>query len=63
MFFSPIQFILKIRIERAKELLDFTDKSIADIAESSGFQDQNYFARIFKKQVGLSPTQYRKSEK
>lgn len=60
---TPIQFILKIRIERAKELLDFTDKSIADIAESSGFQDQNYFARIFKKLVGLSPTQYRKSEK
>ena len=60
---TPIQFILKIRIERAKELLDFTDKSITDIAESSGFQDQNYFARIFKKQVGLSPTQYRKSEK
>ena len=58
-----MQFILKIRIDRAKELLDFTDKSIADIAESSGFQDQNYFARIFKKITGVSPTQYRNSDK
>lgn len=58
-----MQFILKIRIDRAKELLDFTDKSIADIAESSGFQDQNYFARIFKKITGVSPSQYRNSDK
>lgn len=58
-----MQFILKIRIDRAKELLDFTDKSIANIAESSGFQDQNYFARIFKKITGVSPTQYRNSDK
>jgi AraC-like DNA-binding protein len=55
----PIQFVLKIRIDRAKELLDFTDKSIAEIAEASGFPDQNYFARTFKKITGMSPTQYR----
>jgi AraC-like DNA-binding protein len=56
---SPVQFMLGIRIDRAKELLDFTDKSIADIAEASGFSDQNYFARIFKKVTGMTPTQYR----
>lgn len=56
---SPVQFMLGIRIDRAKELLDFTDKSIADIAEASGFSDQNYFARTFKKVTGLTPTQYR----
>ena len=55
----PIQFVLKIRIDRAKELLDFTDKPIAEIAEASGFPDQNYFARTFKKITGMSPTQYR----
>jgi AraC-like DNA-binding protein len=55
----PVQFVLKIRIDRAKELLDFTDKSIAEIAEASGFPDQNYFARTFKKITGMSPTQYR----
>jgi AraC-like DNA-binding protein len=56
---SPVQFILGIRIDRAKELLDFTDKSIGDIAEASGFSDQNYFARTFKKVTGMTPTQYR----
>ena len=56
---SPVQFMLGIRIDRAKELLDFTDESIADIAEASGFSDQNYFARTFKKVTGMTPTQYR----
>jgi two-component system response regulator YesN len=39
--------------------MDFTDKSIADIAEASGFSGQNYFARTFKKATGMTPTQYR----
>ena len=56
---SPVQFMLGIRIDRAKELLDFTDKSIAEVAEASGFSDQNYFARTFKKVTGMTPTQYR----
>ena len=59
----PVQFVLKIRIDRAKELLDFTDKPIAEIAEASGFPDQNYFARTFKKITGMSPTQYRHADK
>ena len=56
---SPVQFMLGIRIDRAKELLDFADKSIAEIAEASGFSDQNYFGRTFKKVTGMTPTQYR----
>ena len=55
----PVQFVLKLRIDRAKELLDFTDKPIAEIAEASGFSNQNYFARTFKQFTGMSPTQYR----
>lgn len=60
---SPTQFILSIRIDRAKELLDFTDLSIAEVSEACGFADQNYFARIFKKSVGMTPTQYRGKKK
>ena len=56
----PAQFMLELRVERAKELLAFTDKSIAEIAEASGFSDQNYFARIFKRFTDISPTQYRR---
>ena len=52
--------MLKIRIDRAKELLEFTDKPIAEIAEASGFQDQNYFARTFRQFTGMSPTQFRR---
>ena len=59
----PMQFMLQIRIDRAKELLDFTDKSIGEIAEASGFHDQNYFARTFKKITGMSPSQFRKTRK
>jgi len=59
----PVQFMLGLRIDRAKELLDFTDKSIGEIAEASGFPNQNYFARIFKKAMGISPSQYRHLEK
>ena len=59
----PVQFMLRIRIDRAKELLDFTDKPIAEIAEASGFPDQNYFARTFKRFTGISPTQYRRTGK
>jgi two-component system response regulator YesN len=50
-----------IRIDRAKELLDFTDKSIAEIAEASGFSNQNYFTRTFKKITGMTPSHYRKT--
>lgn len=50
---SPVQFILNIRIDRAKELLDFTDMPVSEIAEVCGFCDQNYFARTFKKIVGM----------
>ena len=55
----PLQFMLNLRIDRAKELLDFTDMSIGEIAEASGFNDQNYFARTFKKITGMTPSQYR----
>lgn len=56
----PMKFMLKLRIDRARELLEFTDKPIAEIAEASGFQDQSYFARTFKQLTGMSPTQFRK---
>ena len=56
---STMKFLQQIRIERAKELLDFTDSSVAEIAQSCGFQDQNYFARVFKQVTGGSPVRYR----
>ena len=56
---SPKQYIINLRIEAAKELLINSDQSVLQIGEAVGFSTQNYFSRIFKKQTGLSPTEYR----
>jgi len=56
------EYIQRKRIEKAQELLRKTDKAIGDIAYITGFADANYFARVFKKVVGCSPTSYRTKE-
>ncbi|TCN21151.1 AraC-like DNA-binding protein [Mesobacillus foraminis] len=55
---SPIQFINRQRMERAKHLLITTDYSVSTIAESLGF-DLSYFSRMFRVHIGFSPTNYR----
>ena len=57
---SPKQDILMARIEKSKSLLTLTDKTMAQIAEMCGFEDENYFARRFKAQMQMSPSAYRK---
>lgn len=52
--------ITEVRIKRARALLAETDAPIGNIAMNVGFNDVNYFSRIFKKATGLSPTQYRR---
>ncbi|MFK7970335.1 MAG: helix-turn-helix domain-containing protein [Bacteroidia bacterium] len=58
---SPNQYIIGKRIEKAKELLSLTDLPISEVAYETGFQDQLYFARLFKKKVGITPSSYRSS--
>ena len=48
-----------IRISRAKELLEHTNLQIQEISSRVGFNDVTHFARVFKKQTGLSANQYR----
>ncbi len=57
---SPIDFISEIRIKRAIQLLDSGEQNISQIAFLTGFDDPKYFSRCFKKQVGVTPTQYKK---
>ena len=47
-------------ITRAKELLISTDKSIKEISLELGFQTIHYFSLLFKKKVGMTPTEFRK---
>ena len=55
------EYIRKLRIEKAMELLKDPKHSLAEIAYLTGFSDQSHFARIFKKQMGQSPLSYRKN--
>jgi AraC-like DNA-binding protein len=49
------------RLAHAKQLLMDTENTIIDIATASGFNDGNYFSRIFKKNEGISPTEWREA--
>jgi AraC-like DNA-binding protein len=49
-----------VRIQRAKRMLSETRLPIIDIASRTGIEDQSYFARLFKKETGLTPSAFRK---
>lgn len=55
-----IDFLTECRIEKAKQLLGDPDKSLKEITYEIGYNDPNYFSRVFKKMTHLSPTDYRK---
>lgn len=54
-----IEYLTGVRMERAKELLLQTDKSMKEICSEVGYADPNYFSRSFKKNVGVTPTEYK----
>lgn len=57
---TPLQYILSLRISNAQSLLENTDYSIAEVAEQVGYDNSLYFSRLFHKQTGMSPKEYRK---
>ena len=56
---TPLEYRAFKKIETAKSLLAGTDLSITDISASLGFDDPLYFSRVFKRQTGVSPREYR----
>lgn len=56
---SPIQYLLRVRIEKAKSLLEETNLKVGDIASAVGFSAQQRFNDIFKKHEFISPSEYR----
>lgn len=57
---TPYQFLLDLRIDRAKTLLLTTSQTIAEIAVSVGFSTPSHFATAFRRRVGISPSSYRR---
>ena len=60
---SLIDYLLNVRLTKAKEMLLNTKKSVNEISELCGFSSSNYFGLIFKKKENLSPANYRKHQK
>jgi len=58
---APHQFVLRARVERAKELLVKEDARVLDVAIACGFQTQQHFARVFRAFCKMSPTQFRQA--
>jgi signal transduction histidine kinase/AraC-like DNA-binding protein/ABC-type sugar transport system substrate-binding protein len=58
---TPITYINRFRVNQAQHLLLDTDKTITEIARDVGFSDSGYFSRVFRREVGLSPTGYRQN--
>jgi AraC family transcriptional regulator len=56
---SPHQFVLRHRVERAKEMLRVAQTRVLDVAVACGFKSQQHFARVFRRVCGTSPTEYR----
>ena len=56
-------YLNRLRVHAAVELLLQTDESIQEIASRSGFQDHAYFSRVFRKIYGVPPGQLRKKQK
>ena len=57
---SPINYLISKRIAEAEHLLKTTDFSLSLISNTTGFSSSSYFAQIFRKQKGMSPSEYRK---
>lgn len=56
---SPHQYLLDLRLVRARNLLTQTELSVKEIAQRAGFEDEHYFCRYFKMKAGMPPGQWR----
>ncbi|MHC4870606.1 MAG: helix-turn-helix domain-containing protein [Planctomycetota bacterium] len=60
---SPRQYLINLRINRARVLLRDINLNINSVAVKSGFTDFNYFCRLFKSHLGLTPREYRNEQR
>lgn len=56
-----VEYLTDLRMEKAKHLLQYTDKKNYEISELCGYSTPAYFSTVFKSATGLTPSEYRKS--
>jgi DNA-binding response OmpR family regulator/anti-sigma regulatory factor (Ser/Thr protein kinase) len=56
---TPIAYLNRYRVMQAKAMLEVSDKNITEVAMAVGFSDSSYFGRVFRQEVGISPSAYR----
>jgi LacI family transcriptional regulator len=60
---SPNDEIVRVRLERAKQLLAESELTLTDVAEQVGFATASYLCQVFRKRVGVSPAEFRGTAK
>ena len=61
--FTPMQYILSLRMTNARNLIDTTTYNMKQIAAAVGYDNSMYFSRVFKKHTGMTPTEYKHRSK
>ena len=57
---SPLEYVHRLRIEEAKQMLETADEPIEVVAAEVGYQDASFFSRLFRRRVGMTPAHYRR---
>ena len=60
---SAVNYVTELRINQARELLYHSELSVVDISKKVGYEDSQYFFRVFKKYLGMTPLQYREESR
>jgi AraC family transcriptional regulator len=59
----PHRYLMQLRVEKARKLLEGTDLPIGEVASEVGYDDPSYLARLFRREVGTTPAQYRRKRR
>jgi AraC-like DNA-binding protein len=57
---SPHQYLLELRLVRARNLLVETEFAVKEIAMQTGFEDEHYFTRLFRQKLNFTPSEWRR---
>ena len=58
--YSTISYVLQLKLHKSKKMLANDSISVTEVSDACGFYDGSYFSRVFKKEFGVSPSQYQK---